>query len=126
MCLSKLDSTVKEKFKGKKFGWKVFIKNYDSDLCGIYKGIDAPRPLEKWIDEKDFNGGFNDAIRTPYGGSYPTGWHIFLSRREARHDRCEGEVVKKVYFKEPLAWGYDTGHAAVVVTRKIFISKDKT
>jgi len=127
MCLHHLDDRVKEKYGKKEFGWKVFSQ-YDDELEGAYTGGKI-RPRKQWLREDRFR---TDRCSTKILNSqlikYPTGWHIYLLRQDARKNRWKKfnqhsfshDVVKKVQFRRPVAWGRQDG-CPIVVAKEIFI-----
>jgi len=132
MCLIKYDTysseAIKKKFEGKTFGWKVFRKTQEG-LTGQYYGQHKCRPIGKWLESKKFC-----KLKTTFLADYPAGWHIFLSRKDARIKRKDAAkyyayskfVVKKVRFRKPIIYGYqDFGKVPCVVAKEILIERGK-
>jgi hypothetical protein len=120
MCL---DFKAKKKFKYTKengyfVGWKVF---YLSDSLGLYfahQGRDSKVPVNKWLNEKDYRR--YKTLKTlhyyNFRSHYRIGFHIYLNPQEPRY----GEECRKIYFRQPVAHGYEL-EDKVVVAKEIFI-----
>jgi len=130
MCLNKVFSVPPKRFLTKRVGYKVFAKSIDG-LTGVFTTGDLVRPTEKWIDEKDFRFRKDQKTLLPTYGEkrYPTGWHIYLSREDARFYKGINNtfsrplIIKKVLFRNPIVYGEQGSN--VVVAREIFITNDK-
>lgn len=133
MCLRKvIKYDILRRFKPERenkynIGWKVF-KSYDSELHPIYKGYNNIFPINQWINEKDFRPGYyyyknNDYIDGP--NTYRTGFHIYLDKKNAikKLESGCGEVIKKVYFKNVVAKGYEY-KSKIVVAKEMMIPKE--
>uniref|UniRef100_A0A6M3JGS3 Uncharacterized protein n=1 Tax=viral metagenome TaxID=1070528 RepID=A0A6M3JGS3_9ZZZZ len=125
MCLSELSYNLKEEFRGKTFGWKVFEKGpITKKLFPQIEGLQKVLQLNRWLDELDFrsNKQHKKLSTNNTNHPYPTGWHIFLTRKGARawSRDCNGNVIRKVEFKEPVAYGFQYEYP-IVVAKKILI-----
>lgn len=125
MCLSNLSNLIKNTYKNQKFGWKVFTLDKKGRLLGDCLRYNTERPMEKWLNEKDFRTFWNKkTIKEEGYDEYPTGWHIFLTKSGATNwcliNECS--VIRKVRFRKPVAWG-SQGHKPIVVAKEIFIEK---
>lgn len=99
MCINTMVKIYPKKDKTEGFGWKVFNKYKGGILGTAVFGI----PMKKG---KVYRRKINDII----SGSqitYESGFHIFVSRKDARLYREEGEVVIKVRYKGIVCDGYE-------------------
>lgn len=109
MCLEIVYSTVRDR-KREGIGWKVFqIKN--GNLYGDC--VVGRRRIGVWLKSRDNK-----------SASYPLGFHILHTRREARIWKSPGEKVRKVRFRDVLAegtqykWGELLSHNLRVIVAK--------
>lgn len=119
MCLSSVSKEIEKKYKDKRFGWKLF-SCYGKILVGAvmneyldqhFKGY----PYETWLNERKYRENPNENyIRDDNDVIYRTGWHIFLTREDAQSYRNTGEIVRKVEFKNPVAYGWQDELKVVV------------
>jgi len=112
--------------KGHCVGWKVLTLRRGK-LYPRYKGYRA-LPIGKWLMEERRRPCDVEEIPcydiddTPY----PFGFHIYLSKVSV--NVFYGEVCRKVYFRKPVAWGYQNWHnrsRSVVVAKELFIPSEK-
>ena len=119
MCLNKL-----AKFKPCGVGYKI-MRHEGPILYGEYYTTEHPREVGLWLDEKNFRDDFikSDTINIDRGNKmelYPSGWHIFHSKRQALiWKAATSKVLKdlvcvKVEVKEPLAVGYQNNRRITV------------
>jgi hypothetical protein len=127
MCLESVSKKVERQYGKSEVGWKVFLLRGD-ELRGEYCGIKV-RELDEWLKEEGYRELDEDNNETiPYGhgnSRYKRGWHVFLTEEGAKDWRGHGrtEVIRKVHFRNPVAWGYQLGHP-VLVCKEIFIPKE--
>ena len=115
MCLAYLDDTVERKFKNKGFGWKVFRETTEGLIGDARRG--RPRTPNKWLHEAHFRRDRSQkTLKISSQKHYPTGWHIFLTRDGARRwqELWNSEVIRRVQFRKPVAWGKQRGYPTVV------------
>lgn len=115
MCLEKqlkMKDFKKELKKG--IGYKTFRWTFQGmriRLDGEVFGLTKPRPMYKWLNERDFDiFPKRRTILDDQNQSYRKGWHIWLK---------PVEFCYKVRFKEPVALGEQRG--LVVVAKKMYI-----
>lgn len=128
MCLSKLDHSLKEKYKGQDFGWKIFIKLLDGKLLGSYRNSEIDfkgYKTNEWLKEEDFREvkDCSKIMLMSEMSTYNTGWHIYLDIRSAKEICCSGyECIKKVKFRNPTVYGTQ-GKRNVVVAKEMYIEE---
>jgi hypothetical protein len=138
MCLSRLIPVNRQQFIKieKKYdsyiGWKWFrIKGNQNQLTALY--MKTKNYIEKqWLFEEDFRPKEKISIQFTYGGgSYPSGFHVFLDNMQSRYwiDMMDPggnpKVLKKVYYKDIRVIGEDMFNIPTVVVGKIFIIGEK-
>ncbi|MFA7162261.1 MAG: hypothetical protein WC083_06800 [Candidatus Methanomethylophilaceae archaeon] len=121
MCLDHLYTTNPELFPKVREGFKVFDTGPELDdkpaflyfpyvrLRGMYT---AKR--RRWLVAE------TRPLKSAYGEPYPSGFHFYLSEKEALKVRRYNDVVHRVLFQEPIAFGQQN-KKDVLVARKIFI-----
>ena len=124
MCLNTVTDEVKKKYSNRRYGWKIFRVGPQGGLYGEYVGIDEVRKERQWLFESDFRHPLSELATIPSsdGLSYHTGFHILL--KKPMHGGPPWFVTKRVYFREPVAWGIDCG-MPVVVVKEIFIGNPR-
>ena len=133
MCLHKIDPKVKnhiKKEKGYGIGWKIFIevnKRREFEVFTHCKKI----PLEKWIPEKSFRSPMAKHFNYIDGDGlrYKKGFHFYLSQEDAIISGINPlgsgkRVVRKIWFKKPVAFGYQN-MKEVGVAKEIYIQRNK-
>lgn len=115
MCLDIVSDRAKKHVKQERnflVGWKYFSTEYNYlMLCFSRRRV----KVDQWIkDTKDY--------KIPRTGRprYQTGFHIYL---KAPNDLFD-PYYRKVYYKKPVAWGYQDGKP-VVVARELFIIRKR-
>ena len=144
MCLWMVNEEIERDYRNQDWGWKVF--NRDPKTGRIYGKIFnncVPRPIGEWLNERLY--------RTPSTEkrdelccedcndvTYLTGWHIYLEQEDAELDVetdkriSHGDslaVVRKVFFKNPIAWGQqginaEEKYLPVIVAEDIMIENN--
>ena len=120
MKLSRIDCP------NQKHGWKV-IKRIDGTNKYITPLFDYDVKFNTWINDKQSGRIYTDTF------SYLHGFHIFLSREDARLYKRINEKVVKVKFDDIVAYGYQyttivdgstqyVRRLKVVVAKKIFFT----
>lgn len=133
MCLNYISKNLEKKYKNKLFGWKVFGYNKISKkLQGLYFSVSIEYPYERWLNEKDYrdkdtglDSNYNYILlNNQEGGRYEKGWHIFLTREDAKsyEPYNKKSIIRKVKFKNPYAYGYQN-YLKVVVAKEMLIVK---
>jgi hypothetical protein len=120
MCLETI-----EKFTPCRVGYKV-MRCEDGELHSDVRWCSRPIPRDEWVDEAGFRPcyQFNSTIDLDNGtGTYPVGWHIFHTKKDAIDWVFENtpEVIVKVAVRSPLATGRQDGGAKVTVAKEIKI-----
>lgn len=129
MCLLTVKATHNkgepylEKFrKLPKWGWKVFRKGHNEGLYGEYYFTGISFPNNRWVHDPH-----TLAITYSYDDdgarlTYPTGFHLFLTREDAREWKGENDTlcIRKVLFKDVVAIGKQD-ELDVIVARSIKI-----
>jgi hypothetical protein len=108
-------------------GYKVFHSNHGK-LLGEFKNTRQVRPVNKWLNEKDYREKLGKRkIKMLLGNTYPTGWYVFHTRRDAQewagNYKTRHKTVKKVKIKDPIVVGLQ-GHSSqrkVTVCKQILI-----
>jgi len=113
MCISKVSEKPfrLKKENGEYVGWKVFIKDAEGELRGELYSSYKIRPRGQWLDANDYN-------EIPWVATSP-GWHVLLLEKDAKTwcgDDNESCVIQKVYFKEPLVYGWQV-YVVNIITR---------
>jgi hypothetical protein len=117
-----------QKENGYYVGWKIFRK---VKKCLEFRFMISPNniPVKTWLNEKTYRDStlnyISFAQRT---GSYKKGFHIYTTKEEARCKAREyyssslifRDTIKKVYFKQITAQGYQ-GDVPVIVAKQMFI-----
>jgi hypothetical protein len=135
MCLAKL-MTKEERREhqpevsrnGFMIGWKVFGKDSKEHLQSYYIRGTKFLPRRKCLNELDYRDRDDDGRKTidvaagATGSRYRKGFHVYLK------PVFGGE---KVYFREPVAWGWQKFGwnfymVPTVVAKKIFIPQEAT
>ena len=123
MCLEQIHT--KNNRISVKEGYKVFKRDYNNSLVGVFKPFQFKK--RRWlVDPKD------DSIlsRSSFGFSYyPTGFHVFAYKRYALSYQQYDEVVHRVLVKEIVSSGlqqYGEKTSATVICRKLFIMEQVT
>ena len=110
MCLSKVTDNVKQfitKEGNKLVGYKVF--DTDNHQLGFYERGGRVK-INKWMKDKK-----DGPIFYTIQKSYRTGFHIYL-----RLEDIKKQEWRKVYYKKPVAYGFQGGQA-IVVARELFV-----
>lgn len=124
MCLDTVDKEVK---KTKGYGWKVFRKAvWWKEGTGLYPEFCLGRktesyPVNEWIKDKRVR-----RIGAGDGSSYPPGFHIFNTRKEAELwvEFVQGRIIRKVEYDNVVATGQQSPMfiaLGVIVARKMKI-----
>lgn len=92
-------------------GWKVFRGN----MGGEFEARSRVRPTGRWINEKDFRDGRKKIL--PEG----PGFHIFLSREQAEGWCWDGQIMKRVKYRNATAIGGFGYGRENIVAKEIFI-----
>ena len=127
MCLgSRMTKEEQKKYADKKFGWKVVKKGKKRAIYPPYFSTRKALSHNRWLKEEDFRNGRTETI--PYewhAGRYPKGFHLYLTRKKARAEACcfGDRTAVKVFFRNPVAYGWQSGPC--VVAKEIFIPKTK-
>jgi len=126
MCLdyeikaSQIPKLTKE--HGEYVGWKVYLEENRNKVCKPqYCG--KPQIVGEWLNEEDcrWTRRTKKLKFTIQRGLYPTGFHVFLDIDSAcKKLGWEGNIIRKVYFKEILIFGSQSC-SLVAVARKIKI-----
>lgn len=116
MCLHTVDSTTRNR-KRKGVGWKVFNAQDNELYSEFYTNgglqlYEAPIRIGVWLRSKD--NGKED---------YPLGFHIFKIRKDACEWCDQGQVVKKVHWRDFLAEGQLPSGKLVIVAKEMKILK---
>lgn len=119
-------------------GYKVFIeKGNNGKLYGDYRNRGDIRPINRWLNEYDFRDHkWVAVIKTCNDRSYNVGWHIFLTKKDAKQwasgSNKPGKVkcsIRKVKFKDIVAIGYQRtcgfDSFKVVVAKQMLILPEK-
>ncbi|TET41427.1 MAG: hypothetical protein E3J60_04550 [Dehalococcoidia bacterium] len=113
MCLTEVTLTTRDR-KQEGFGWKVFEVVNKKFKGEYYGGI---RKEGVWLKSKD--DGSED---------YPLGFHLYQTRREARHwlsycnrHRDGKYIVRKAKFRGILAEGRDNCRRVIVVKEMLIL-----
>lgn len=123
MCLNSISNKPfkPEKENGHNVGWKIFSMD---DYYHIYPQFQSSKifKINRWIHEKSMREGKNefDDIRASDNQLYEKGFHIYLSKEDAMKNNFFHEKMRKVYYRKPVAYGYQA-HKKVVVAKEIFI-----
>ena len=124
MCLASLtDWFPVGKEKGLSVGWKIFLEDSSGGLRPEICGREE-YPKEKWIKAESF--GYSKYGKTAlYAGKKPyrAGFHIFVFRGDAEawwDTSIIGTIIKKVYFRKIVEYGYQE-MKKVVVAKEMFI-----
>lgn len=132
MCLQVLSEEVKREYKNQNYGWKILREPYKT----VYYSNRDSLSVGKWLNEKDYRPFLTVNVlccEDDVDTEYPTGWHIYLDEEDALMEVKVFEsagmkvVVKKVFFRKPLAWGKqnwddDNGYTVpTVVAEEIMI-----
>jgi hypothetical protein len=110
------------------YGWKVF-RGLSPGLGGAYKSCRTIRPVNRWLNEKDFRDRCEKSQRVIIGADgnkYRIGWHVFLQKSDARKAKSmelETYTVRKVKIRDVVGVGYQGG--IVVVAKRILIMRKK-
>lgn len=127
MCLSKIDNSVKkyiEKEGGYFVGYKV-VEKFNKKIYPLFWGTRLK--TNEWINEKDHRNPNSESInfiQNSKGGSYKTGFHFYLKKGDAYKHADMFSVVRKIYFRKPVAFGWQN-KVKVGVAQEIFICKGK-
>ena len=124
MCLAtKMSSKKKAEFKEQTEGWKVLWR-INGGLGGDCYSDTMIRPEGEWLHEK----GYQDSYYPPSYNNceeYRYGWHIWLTLDGAKRwcNKADGETIRKVSFKKPVAYGWQRKRP-VVVAKEMMILKE--
>jgi len=120
MCLETIDKSVRPR-KGKDglyYGWKVYEEERGK-LYGDCQCVGVIRPVCKWIRAR---------LKRIYprwdGGTYMSGFHIFVTRADAREWAEDGDKIRRVAFREYHVAGIQEDKR-VVVAKEIMILPEK-
>ena len=126
MCLDKLaDFEVK-----RNYGWQFFekaqtgeLERYFEDMSHVVAQVKYPA-LDEWQEDTAVG---NLSIKTKRHLSYPTGFHIFVTKKAAMKESYSTCSLKKVYFKPEsiVAKGYQYNNFRIIVARERYVC-DKT
>ena len=124
MCLHRivskkdLEGTALKNYKNR-VGYKTFRRSLDNELHGCCytdkKYKKNGYPVNKWINhtgKKNITNGF-------YNFKYPTGFHIYLSKKEA--STFPYGTMRKVKFRNISCVGTEIQDRQVVVAREMII-----
>lgn len=103
-------------------GYKAMFKGADG-LTGVYRGSQYKRPMNKWLNEKNFRTDNEIShIVADNNSTYPTGWHVYHRKEDAISERkfCNGVAVR-VIVREPIVVGVQGFVDRVTVAKKIKI-----
>lgn len=124
MCLSFLSDKVKQKYKKKKFGWKIFKIGPNKELKNYIYNNKMKLLENRWLKEETFRQSKfrkTNFISTDCE-SYEMGFHIFLTKKDAMLYNI-GYSIKRVKFRKPVAYGLQGGSLKVVVAKEMLIQK---
>lgn len=110
MCLSKVSDLAKQwitKEENKLVGYKIFDTS-NHQLSFFQRG--GRVKINKWMKDKK-----DGPIVYSGQKSYRTGFHIYL-----RLVNIKNQEWRKVYYKKPVAYGFQCGQA-IVVARELFV-----
>jgi len=119
MCLDILKPVSTKKG----YGWKTFAM----DDGQLYSWIDKDRGRERQLLPREWIKDCRDIpIMMDNGFSYPTGYHIFVTKRSAEKWKINEEVIRKVRFHNVVATGIQKGlkkpqKFQVIVAKEIYI-----
>ncbi|MFH1209933.1 MAG: hypothetical protein V1663_04045 [archaeon] len=108
------------------YGWKVFYKNPHSNKLEFKYHNYFDLKINKWMNsEWDCLTSKLKTIRSDFSGRYRTGFHIFLRKKDAemgirREYGSRNHVIKKVEFKNIVAYGYESS-VEVIVAKDMYI-----
>jgi hypothetical protein len=124
MCLYSLSTLLPTEQEGE--GWKVFEQTQAAQLAAPFYGHNYYRTNEWIIDQA------SGSIETEDCNQYPTGFHIFIHKRDAEILACDlasRHVVKKVKYRSAVAKGLQEERnreefAPVIVATEMFILEE--
>ena len=129
MCLSRLAPELKSR---RRTGWKV-LQWTEDDLISPCIGNEKPFPRGVWAKERNYRPNYSRHNQIGYGvgpNAYPKGFHIFLTKEGAEDWRAGGQVIEKVKFRYPVAYGYQytpmSTDNPVVVAKQMMIPEEVT
>jgi len=119
MCMETV-SRVRPKPEG--IGYKAFdVRN--GELYGELARGDKVRPVKEWLKARNYSvSKLSRYWLSRIKGKYPTGWHIYKSRRGIEN-WMQGEnsyMIKKVRYRRAHTKGTTNGYG-VVVAKEIYI-----
>lgn len=117
MCLTRIRNRLAKKYEGQTWGWKVF-RIRGSGLANMFQGELVNLPVGKWLKEEDYRLEGLRGQKYIYGDWYSIryffGFHVFLHEGAADFYAGRDFIVRKVKFRNPVAWGTQNGHPVVV------------
>lgn len=124
MCLNRRNRSVTLPI-GQNWAWKVFYSCNQYGARSEYMTVNPLIPLGKWVNERDYRG-CDETIETLPCDSqdwcYQKGFHCFLDVDEARAETDSNCIMKKVFFRNPVATGTQW-NCRMVVAKEIYICK---
>jgi hypothetical protein len=121
MCLdlsTKLNISLKKEHD-EYVGWKIYRdekRRFFSYQCSPqYCG--KPQKVGIWMNEKHYRWDKTTKPTLKFNhenGRYPKGFHIYLTIDDACSSNEFQEVIRKVYFRQPLQFGYQENKLVVV------------
>ena len=102
--------------------YKVFrIRSNPIHLWPVYSGWFKLLPQGVWLNEIDYRPRNVGYISSSEDGRYPVGWHVFLSKEDAKEffswasfGECPSFVLRRVQCKGLLAIGGEGGNVVEV------------
>jgi len=127
MCLTTVTSLKKEMHPPGKwsYGWKCVKKTPTLNQTNYFVSMfnTTPTPFDKWLKATNTN------IKGPlfpqsdiYYMFYPSGFHIFQTRKEARRWKEPGEIVVKVRYRHVVARGTER-KITIINNHDLYIQK---
>ena len=122
MCMDKV-SKIKPKSEG--YGYKVFnLRDEDEKLYGEFVRQDKVRPVEMWLNSRNYSVQKRMGVVSPIRGKYPVGWHIFKSLEGIKNWVNDVDAdyiaIKRVRYRQAHTEGTIDGYKTVVA-KEIYI-----
>jgi len=127
MCLQNVNKTYKGAGKKARIGYKVFEPS-PKGYAPQYSFYIGPKRIRgrKWINERAYRGfKYREYLRSSRNHrTYPTGWHLLGSKKDARCwlAGCANSrlVIVKVKYRKVVAKG-EQRHIGVIVAKEIYV-----
>lgn len=117
MCLSEVKKIYKRPRKKEVTVYKVF-ETRGRDVYGENYGFNTPRPINKWLHEKDFRlYGYmlKRVIQITSRKRYPFGFHGFITYKGALEwSNGEESGIRKCKFRDVVARGIQNEHVCLI------------